>query len=64
LKQFRTPRVSVPPCEGFLSDRLSSLGAARALPDYAFVGAPKAALEALVRSLALELGGQGPSPGD
>ena len=38
---------------------LSSLGAERALPDYAFVGASKAALEALVRSLAFELGGQG-----
>ena len=38
---------------------LSSLGAARALPDYAFVGASKAALEALVRSLAVELGGRG-----
>lgn len=38
---------------------LSSLGAARALPDYAFIGASKAALEALVRSLAAELGGQG-----
>lgn len=38
---------------------LSSLGAERALPDYAFVGASKAALEALVRSLAMELGGRG-----
>lgn len=38
---------------------LSSLGAVRALPGYAFVGASKAALEALVRSLASELGGQG-----
>jgi enoyl-[acyl-carrier protein] reductase III len=38
---------------------LSSLGAQRALPDYAFVGASKAALEALVRSLAVELGAQG-----
>lgn len=38
---------------------LSSLGATRALPLYAFVGASKAALEALVRSLAAELGGQG-----
>jgi enoyl-[acyl-carrier protein] reductase III len=38
---------------------LSSLGAERALPDYAFVGASKAALEALVRSLAAELGGRG-----
>jgi enoyl-[acyl-carrier protein] reductase III len=38
---------------------LSSLGAVRALPDYAFVGASKAALEALVRSLAAELGSRG-----
>ena len=38
---------------------LSSLGAERALPDYAFVGASKAALEALVRSLAVELGARG-----
>ena len=34
---------------------LSSLGASRAIPNYAFIGASKAALEALVRSLALEL---------
>jgi enoyl-[acyl-carrier protein] reductase III len=34
---------------------LSSLGAERAIPNYAFIGASKAALEALVRSLALEL---------
>lgn len=40
---------------------LSSLGAERALPDYAFVGASKAALEALVRSLAVELGARGVS---
>jgi enoyl-[acyl-carrier protein] reductase III len=38
---------------------LSSFGAERALPDYAFVGASKAALEALVRQLAAELGGRG-----
>ena len=38
---------------------ISSLGAARALPGYAFIGASKAALEALVRSLAAELGGRG-----
>jgi enoyl-[acyl-carrier protein] reductase III len=38
---------------------LSSLGAARALPGYGFVGASKAALESLVRTLALELGPQG-----
>lgn len=34
---------------------LSSLGAQRAIPDYAFIGASKAALESLVRSLSLEL---------
>ena len=35
---------------------LSSLGALRAIPHYAFIGASKAALEAVVRSLAQELG--------
>ena len=34
---------------------LSSLGAERAIPNYAFIGASKAALEALVRSLSIEL---------
>jgi len=34
---------------------LSSLGANRAIPNYAFIGASKAALEALVRSLSVEL---------
>ena len=34
---------------------LSSLGAQRAIPNCAFIGASKAALEALVRSLSLEL---------
>lgn len=34
---------------------LSSLGAHRAISNYAFIGASKAALEALVRSLSLEL---------
>ena len=38
---------------------LSSLGASRAIPDYGFVGASKAALESLVRSLAQELGQRG-----
>jgi len=38
---------------------LSSLGSERVLPDYAFIGASKAALEALVRSLAVELAPQG-----
>ena len=38
---------------------LSSLGASRAMPDYGFIGASKAALEALVRALAQELGPRG-----
>jgi len=38
---------------------MSSLGASRAIPNYAFIGASKAALEALVRSLAQELGPRG-----
>jgi enoyl-[acyl-carrier protein] reductase III len=38
---------------------MSSLGATRAIPNYAFIGASKAALEALVRSLAQELGPRG-----
>jgi enoyl-[acyl-carrier protein] reductase III len=38
---------------------LSSLGSVRAMPNYAFIGASKAALESLVRSLAQELGPRG-----
>jgi len=38
---------------------LSSLGATRAMPMYGFIGASKAALEALVRALAQELGPRG-----
>jgi len=38
---------------------ISSIGAARAMPYYATVGASKAALEALVRSLAFELAPRG-----
>jgi enoyl-[acyl-carrier protein] reductase III len=38
---------------------LSSLGASRAMPAYGFVGASKAALESLVRTLAQELGPRG-----
>lgn len=38
---------------------LSSLGASRAIPNYAFIGASKAALESLVRGLSLELAPQG-----
>jgi enoyl-[acyl-carrier protein] reductase III len=38
---------------------LSSLGATRAIPHYAFIGASKAALESVARSLAQELGPRG-----
>lgn len=38
---------------------LSSLGAHRAIPNYGFIGASKAALEALVRSLSIELASYG-----
>jgi enoyl-[acyl-carrier protein] reductase III len=38
---------------------MSSLGAYRAIPNYGFIGASKAALEALARSLAQELGPRG-----
>ncbi len=38
---------------------MSSLGALRAMPGYGFVGASKAALESLVRTLAQELGPRG-----
>ena len=39
-----------------VADDRSSLGASRAMPDYGFIGASKAALESLVRTLAQELG--------
>jgi len=38
---------------------LSSMGAVRAMPAYGFIGASKAALESLVRTLAQELGPSG-----
>lgn len=38
---------------------MSSLGSQRAMPNYGFIGASKAALEALVRALAQELGPRG-----
>jgi enoyl-[acyl-carrier protein] reductase III len=38
---------------------ISSLGASRAIPLYAFIGASKAALESVARSLAQELGPRG-----
>ena len=48
------------PCEGQRSVvAVSSLGALRAIPNYAAVGASKAALESLVRHLAAELGPSG-----
>ena len=45
--------------EGGRMIALSSLGAYRAIPQYAFIGASKAALESVVRSLAQELGPRG-----
>jgi len=38
---------------------LSSMGAQRAIPNYAFIGASKAALESLVRSLSIEFAPEG-----
>lgn len=38
---------------------ISSMGASRAIPHYSFIGASKAALEAMARSLAQELGRDG-----
>jgi enoyl-[acyl-carrier protein] reductase III len=38
---------------------MSSLGSVRAMPSYGFIGASKAALESLVRTLAQELGPRG-----
>ena len=50
--------VSMMPAGGGIV-ALSSLGASRAMPGYGFVGASKAALESLVRTLAQELGPRG-----
>ena len=55
LAQQAAPRMK----DGGRIVALSSLGAYRAIPNYGFVGASKAALEALVRSLAQELGPKG-----
>jgi enoyl-[acyl-carrier protein] reductase III len=53
-------RVAVPAMpEGGRVLAMSSLGARRAIPEYAAVGASKAALEALVRQLAMELAPRG-----
>lgn len=55
LAQHAVPRLRA----GARVIALSSLGASRAMPGYGFVGPSKAALEALVRALALELGPRG-----
>jgi enoyl-[acyl-carrier protein] reductase III len=55
LAQLAVPLMS----QGGRILAISSLGAWRAIPSYAFIGASKAALESLVRSLAQELGPRG-----
>jgi len=55
LAQRALPLMS----EGGRIVAMSSLGAQRAMPSYGFVGASKAALEAMVRTLAQELGPRG-----
>jgi enoyl-[acyl-carrier protein] reductase III len=52
LAQHAVPRMA----PGASIIAMSSLGASRAMPDYGFIGASKAALESLVRTLAQELG--------
>jgi len=52
LAQNAVPMMS----EGGCLIGLSSLGSVRAIPNYSFIGASKAALESLARGLALELG--------
>ncbi len=58
LTQLAQQAAPVMPAGGRII-ALSSLGANRAMPGYGFVGASKAALESLVRSLAQELGPRG-----
>lgn len=55
LAQNAVPMMS----EGGAIIGLTSLGSERAIPNYTFIGASKAALEALARGLAQELGPQG-----
>ena len=55
LAQAATPRM--PPGSSIVG--ISSLGSQRVLPNYALVGVSKAALEALVRYLAVELAPRG-----
>lgn len=61
VQALRAPRGAAPPAlgPGAAVVALSSLGAARAIPQYLALGASKAALESLVRHLALELGPAG-----
>jgi len=55
LSQYAVPMMS----KGGRIIAVSSLGAIRAVPNYTAVGASKAALESLVRHLAVELGPDG-----
>jgi enoyl-[acyl-carrier protein] reductase III len=57
LSLSRAASPTMPPGSSIVA--LSSLGSSRVLPNYALVGASKAALEALVRYLAVELAPQG-----
>jgi enoyl-[acyl-carrier protein] reductase III len=58
LSLLATQAVPMMPAGGRII-ALSSLGAARAFPDYGFVAASKAALESLVRTLAVEHAARG-----
>jgi enoyl-[acyl-carrier protein] reductase III len=51
--------LELPPGKGQVVVAVSSLGAIRAIPNYTAVGASKAALESMVRHLALELAPRG-----
>jgi len=51
--------IKLPPDQGQTVIAVSSLGAIRAIPNYTAVGASKAALESMVRHLALELAPRG-----
>jgi enoyl-[acyl-carrier protein] reductase III len=55
LSQYAVPMMT----KGGRIIAVSSLGAVRAVPNYTAVGASKAALESLVRHLAVELGPEG-----
>ena len=59
LEPARAARAAADAAKAGASIAMSSLGAQRAMPSYGFVGASKAALEAMVRTLAQELGPRG-----